>query len=317
MTEYSTGVAGIDTGKAWLDVALAAGVEVLHCANDAAGHTELAAWLHGHGVKRIGIEASGGYQRRVVAHLRAAGFAVQVFQPLQVRAYAQFHLQRAKNDRIDAGLIARCTAASAPAHAPPDPRYDALAEHLTLIEQIEEDIVRAKTRRETFLAPRHRQLLEVEVRRLKAWRTAEIKQLAHALRRDGDLARRLDLIESVPGIGPRTALALAIRMPELGALSREQAAALAGLAPFDDDSGTRRGARHIKGGRTRLRKNICAATLPAAFQWNPALVVFYKRLIAAGKPHKVALIACARKLLIYANTVLARGTPWQENHAAS
>jgi transposase len=117
---------------------------------------------------------------------------------------------------------------------------------------------------------------------------------------------------SIPGIGERTALALLIRMPELGRVSREQAAALAGLAPFDDDSGKHRGQRHIAGGRARLRRSLFAAALPAAFRWNKALVALYARLTANGKAHTAALIACARKLLIYANTVVQRGTPWTE-----
>jgi transposase len=120
---------------------------------------------------------------------------------------------------------------------------------------------------------------------------------------------------SIPGIGERTALALIIRMPELGCISREEAAALAGLAPFDDDSGKHRGQRHIAGGRGRLRRSLFAAALPAAFRWNKALIVLYARLVADGKAHKPALIACARKLLIYANTVVQRGTPWTEKVA--
>jgi transposase len=120
---------------------------------------------------------------------------------------------------------------------------------------------------------------------------------------------------SVPGIGERTALALIIRMPELGRLSREQAAALAGLAPFDDDSGKHKGQRRIAGGRARLRRSLFAAALPAAFRWNKALVALYQRLTARGKAHKAALTACARKLLVYANTVAQRGTPWVEKSA--
>src|SRR4051812_9691343 len=99
-------------------------------------------------------------------------------------------------------------------------------------------------------------------------------------------------------------------MPELGRITREQAAALAGLAPSDDDSGTQQAPRHIAGGRGRLRRSLYAAALPASFRWNPALMTYYKRLIAKGKPHKLALVACARRLLIYVNTVVERGTPW-------
>ena len=311
--EHNIGAAGIDTGKSTLDVALAGDLSQLQVDNDAAGHRGLASWLRDNGVERVGIEASGGYERTVVSHLRKEGFTVIMFQPIQVRAYATYRQQRAKNDRIDAALIAACTAAAATIKDAPDPRLEAFAEPLTLIEQIEEDIARCKTRLEAFRDPRHRDLLKAEIKRLKAWRAAEIKRMVAELRRHDDLARRLDLIESVPGIGLRTALALLVRMPELGTLAREQAAALAGLAPFDDDSGKRHGARRIAGGRTRLRKSLYAAALPAAFQWNPALINFYQRLIRDGKPHKVALVACARKLVIFANAVVARGTPWTKN----
>ncbi len=119
------------------------------------------------------------------------------------------------------------------------------------------------------------------------------------------------------GIGLRTAVAILVRMPEIGRVSREQAAAIAGLAPYDDDSGQRRGLRHIKGGRQRLRQSLYAATLPAAFYWNTQLKALYKRLIAAGKTHKLVLVACARKLLIFVNTVVARGTPWKSAPATT
>ena len=313
MSKHSIEVAGIDTGKSTLDVALAGAASELQVDNDPAGHRKLVSWLRGKRVERIGIEASGGYERTVVAYLRKQGLAVIVFQPIQVRAYATYRQQRAKNDSIDAALIATCAAAATNLKEAPDPRLQAFAEPLTLIEQIEEDIARVKTRLEAFRDRRHCALLEAEIKRLKTWRRDEIKRILAGLRRHGDLARRLELIQSVPGIGQRTALALLIRMPELGTLSREQAAALAGLAPFDDDSGKRHGARRIAGGRARLRKSLYAAALPAAFQWNPALVSLYQRLIKAGKPHKLALVACARKLLIFANTVVQRGTPWLIN----
>jgi transposase len=139
---------------------------------------------------------------------------------------------------------------------------------------------------------------------------SEIKTLATAIRQHRDLAERLDLIVSVDGVGLRTAVAILVRMPEIGRVTREHAASLAGLAPFDDDSADRIGARHIRDGRARLRASLYAAALPAAFRWNHRLMALYRRLTAAGKPHKVALIACARKLLIFANTVVERGTPW-------
>jgi transposase len=302
--------AGIDTGKRKLDAAVAGSSDVLCVGNDDVGHEALSAWLQQHAVERVGIEASGGYERAAVAHLRAAGFTVVVFQPAQVRAYATFQLRRAKNDTIDAALIAACTAAVTKVREAPDPRFEAFAEHLTLIEQIEEDIARFKTRREGFRSAELKADVGVDIDRLKRRRSIELQRLATALRKHPDLAQRLELMISVPGVGERTALALLVRMPELGRLSREEAAALAGLAPYDDDSGGRRGTRHIAGGRARLRKSLYAAALPAAFHWNPALVGFYQRLVKAGKPHTLALVACARKLLTFVNAVLARGTKW-------
>ena len=156
-----------------------------------------------------------------------------------------------------------------------------------------------------------------DMERLKTRRNKMIARLLFALRTHEDLARRLELVGSIDGIGPRTALAFIIRMPELGRMSREQAAALAGLAPFVHDSGDRKGERHIAGGRDRLRKSVYAAALPAAFRWNAQLKALYKRLTRAGKPHKLALVACARKLVIFANTVLARGTEWSPRPATT
>ena len=273
-------------------------------------------WLRRHKVKRIGIEASGGYELPVVTELRRKRFVVVVFQPAQVRAYAKFHLQPAKNDKIDAALIAACTAAIKKIHDARDPRLQPFAEHLTLIEQIGEDIKLYKNRVETCRDPRIQKLWKEEISRLAKRERAELKALVAAIRQHRDLTQRLDLIYSVSGAGMPTAVAILVRMPEIGTLSREQVAALAGLAPYDDDSGERSGARHIDGGRKRLRRALYTAALPASFFWNPHLIALYKRLKAAGKGHKSALIACARKLLIFVNTVVARGTPWQEQQPA-
>ncbi len=316
MSKHSMICAGIDTGKRKLDVALTPGSQHWQVENSAEGHGALSKWLRKHRVKRVGIEASGGYEQAVVSKLRRDGFVVIVFQPAQVRAYAQFHLQRAKNDKIDVALIADCTAATKTIHPPPDPRLAPLAGHLTLIEQLTEDIACLKTRRESCRDPRILRHWNAEIARLKALVRSELKQLVAAARQHRDLAERLDLIASIDGIGLPTALAILVRMPEIGRVSREQAAALAGLAPYDDDCGDHVGVRHIDGGRERLRKSLYNAALAAAFHWNAQLIAIYKRLIAAGKPHKVALIACARKLIIYANTVVQRGTPWAAKPAA-
>lgn len=315
MTQTNTTTAGIDTSKAKLDIAVHGRTERWQLANALAGWRMLAANLAKAGVTRVGIEATGGYERGVVEHLRAAGLIVLVLQPIQVKAFGRVHLRRAKNDALDAEMIAACTAAIGDPRIAPDPRLAEMAQNLTFLEQLEEDIARFKTRLEHIDEPGLRRLVNSDIVRLKARKAAQIRSLAKRLRSHSDLARRFDLVLSIPGIGERTALALIIRMPELGLISREEAAALAGLAPFDDDSGKHKGQRHIAGGRGRLRRSLFAAALPAAFRWNKALIALYARLIARGKVHNAALIACARKLLIYANTVVQRGTPWTEKAA--
>lgn len=311
MTDHTTPAAGIDVSKSWLDLAVHGRDERWRLPNDAAGHAALVAALARFGIARVGLEATGGYEAAAVAALREAGLEAIVFQPRQVRAYAAYRLRRAKTDRIDAGLIAACAAAHGPSRACPDGRLAALAWSLRLVEQIDDDVARLKTRQEACRDERVRARNRAEIARLKAERTGELKRLAAMLRAHPDLARRLDLVTSVPGLGLRTALTLLIRMPELGQLTREQAASLAGLAPFDQSSGRHTGQRRIAGGRTIVRTALYAAALPAAFRWNTALVSLYARLKARGAPHAKALTACARKLLTFANTVLARGTPWQ------
>ena len=310
MRKHITVCAGIDTGKYKLDVAIDGSLEQFQIDNTADGHAALSVWLKRHKVNRVGIEASGGYEQQVVVGLRRDGFVVVVFQPAQVRAYAGFLLQKAKNHKIDARLIAACTAAIKKIHAPPDDRLAPFAARMTLIEQLTDQVACYKCYREGCREPQIQQFWKAEIARLNKLLRAELKDLAAAIRQHRDLAERLDLIESVDGVGLKTAVAILVRMPEIGQVTREQAAALVGFAPYDDDSADYVGKRHIAGGRKRLPTSLYAAALPAAFHWNPQLKVLYKRLIAKGKPHKVALVACARKLLIYVNTDVERGTPW-------
>jgi len=302
--------AGIDIGKASLDVALVATGETIRLANSPAGRRELAGWLHHRQVARVGLEASGGYERPVCEALRAAGLEVALLQPRQVRAFATWRLQRAKNDRIDAALIAEVTANLKEVRSAPDPRLEAFAEHLRLIEQIEADLSRMKTRLEAYRNKRLVRLLKAEIARLEGKLKAELMLLGANIARHEDLARRLALIKSVEGVGHRTGLTLLILLPELGHLERGQIASLAGLAPYDRDSGSFNGLRRIKGGRPRARRALFAAAFPASFHWNPALKAMYQRLRERGKSHKQALVACARKLVIFVNTVVARGSEW-------
>jgi len=313
MAKPTTITAGIDTSKDKLDTAIHGQAGGLIVENMPAGWERLATWLRRAGVGRIGIEATGGYERGVMRYLQKAGFNVVLLQPLQVKAFARMRLRRAKSDRLDAALIADFTHTMDAANKmPPDARFDAMGELLTHIEQIEEDIVQRRTRLEHHRDVRIRKVIKDQIRSFTKQRLAEIRRLRAQILAHDDLKERYNLVLSIPAIGIRTALSLVVRMPELGRLSREEAAALAGLAPFDDNSGKHQGQKHIAGGRARLRRALYMAAFTGAFHWNPALQALYQRLTARGKGHKCAIIACARKLLIYANTVVARGTPWEK-----
>jgi transposase len=302
--------AGIDIGKASLDVALIPTGETTRFANNPAGRRALVGWLTRGGVERVGLEASGGYERPVCEILRKANFQVALLQPRQVRGFAHYKLKRAKNDRIDAALIAQVAASLPQVRQARDPRLEKFDEHLRLVEQLERDRARMKTRREAYRDKRLLRVIDAEIARVERKATAELALLSANIARHADLARRLALIKSVEGLGHRTAIALLILLPELGLADREQIASLAGLAPFDHDSGSYNGVRRIHGGRPRVRRALYAAALPASFQWNMACKAMYQRLRERGKTHKQALVACARKLLIFANTILARGSEW-------
>src|ERR1700681_3726204 len=232
MAKRTTICAGIDTGKRKLDVALDGSSEQLQIDNTPEGYKALLDWLRRHRAKRIGIEASGGYEQAVVVALRRRRFVVVVFQPAQVRAYAKFHLQRAKNDKIDAALIAACTAAVKTIHAPPDARLLPFAEHLTMIDQIGEDIARLKNRLETCRNPRFRQTWKEDIARLEKREKIELKVLVAAIREHRDLAERLDLVVRVDGVGLPTAGAVLVRLPEIGRISRSRPQRSQALLPM-------------------------------------------------------------------------------------
>ena len=241
MTKPTTICAGIDTGKRKLDAAIEGRREQLQVENTSEGHEALLAWLRQHRVKRIGIEASGGYEQPVVTELRRKRFVVVVFQPAQVRAYAKFHLQRAKNDKIDAALIAACTSAVRKIHAAPDPRLLPFAEQLTMIDQIGEDIARLKNRIESCHNVGIGQLWREDIARLEQREKAALKALVISIRKHPDLAKRLALINSVDGIGLPTAVAILVRLPEIGRLTREQAVRSPALRPMTTTAATRSG----------------------------------------------------------------------------
>ena len=214
MSQHSTLAAGIDVAKKTLELAVHGQTLRLTVANDAAGWQRLTTTLQEVRVSCVGLEATGGYERGIAAHLRRNGLEVRLLQPVQIKAFARLHLRRAKSDPLDAALIAACTAALEVPVGAHDARLEACADLLTFIEQIEEDLARCQTRLEHTMAPWLRHLIESDLARLRARLQAELHRLAAALRQFDDLAARLALVLSIPGIGERTAFAIVVRLPE-------------------------------------------------------------------------------------------------------
>lgn len=314
MTDNITVCVGIDVSKARLDIALYPGDAFISVSYDEAGLRALDEFVRRHKASRIGFEASGGYEWRLLAHLRGRGTAAARFQPGQIRHFAKSRLQKAKNDRIDARMIAAFTASVEALPALPDARFDDLNAELTYLEQIEEQTTRLKTMLASARLAEHKRLHQKDIAALAKRRQTRIALIARQASADAAIGRRLELLVSIKGIGLRTALALAIRLPELGSLSRQQVASLVGVAPFDDDSGARRGRRHTRGGRDRLRKSLYMSAFTAA-RCNPHLKACYQRLRANGKHHNCATIAIVRKLAILANAIVARATPWTPQYS--
>jgi transposase len=305
----NTKIAGIDVSKARLDVAAHGLDEVVQFTNTVAGFEELGRWLGLHEVVRVGLEATGGYERAVVGWLHAHGFEVVVHQPLEVRLFARLKRRRAKNDRIDAQLIAAATAQVDSVKAAADPLLTELAERMTAYEQASDQLARLKTCLEQVTLADLRASYEAQIQQAKAWKLERLADVVRHIQTRPDLTRRYELLKSLPGVSVVVAASLVIRMPELGALERGQAASLLGVAPFDRDSGPFRGQRHIAGGRTRPRRMVYLAALVAS-QRDPALKALADRLKANGRQPKVAIVAVMRKLIEAANLVLARQTPW-------
>ena len=306
------GVAGIDVSKARLDVAVHApagsGAE-LAVPNTAEGHATLAVWLGQHGVGRVGLEATGGYEQAVSLALERAGFVLVRHQPVEVRLFARLKRLRAKTDRIDARLIAAATAQIDAVKAAADPRLAELAQRLTAYEQAAGLVAQLRTHLEHISLPDLVATLQAQLASLRLHKRALARDLQRRVRSEPDLASRLDLLMSLPGVGPITAISLIVRMPELGAMERGQPAALVGVAPFARDSGRSTGQRFVTGGRARPRRMLYLAALTAK-RTDKSLAAFVQRLVKAGKPTKLAIVAVMRKLIEAANLVLKRQTPW-------
>jgi transposase len=305
--------AGIDVSKAWLDVALWPLKGELRVERNAAGYHQLVAWLSGHGVMRVGLEASGGYEIEVIDALQAKGFEVARFNAQRVRLFAKAKGRLAKNDRADARTIAQATAVLLD-EAPPQRRRDLepLVEHLTYRRRLRDWIVDCTNQLEHLKDKALRRKLTA---RRSAWQNelaAHDRKLASLVGEHDEWHGLEQRLRTVPGVGPVLAQTLLALLPELGRLSRRAIASLGGVAPFDDDSGRRVGERHIKGGRAVVREALYMAALVAR-RYNPAIAAFAKRL--AGKKPKVIIVACMRKLLVILNAMLRDGTDWQAKAA--
>ena len=313
--QSSTRVAGIDVGKRGLDTAVHGLEDEVRVKNELGGFSELIAWLRAREVGRVGMEATGGYERDVRAALEQAGFEVVVHQPLEIKRFAQLKRRRAKNDRLDAQLIAAATAQVEAVKAAQDPRLVELAERLTAYEQITDQAAELKTFLESVRLKDVATLVRRQIRSLETLKARLAADIQTRIKASSDLLERYRLLISLPGVGPIVAATLVIRMPELGAMTRGQAASLLGVAPFDRDSGQWKGMRFISGGRRRPRRMLYLAALQARRR-DPSLKAFAERLAARGKPPKLILVAIMRKLIEAANLILRRGQPWQSQQPA-
>ena len=307
--QSNTKIAGIDVGKRQLDVALHGHDDAMQAANAEAGISELVAWLKAREVGRVGLEATGGYERAVRSALEAAGFEVVVHQPIEVRLFARLKRRRAKNDRLDAQLIAAATAQVDTVRAAQDPRLVELAERLTGYEQAASQAAEMKTFLEQVSLKDMAAAFRVQIRTLERLKARLALQVLRVIKAHPDLLARFRLLISLPGVGPIVAATLVVRMPELGAMRRGQAASLIGVAPFDRDSGQYKGMRLIGGGRSRPRRMLYLAAL-AAKRCDPTLRAFAQQLLDRGKTPKIVVVAVMRKLIEAANLVLSRQQPW-------
>jgi len=300
---------GIDVAKERLDVAQRPSLEGWRVANDERGIAELVARLVQLKPALVVLEATGGMELPLVGALAAAGLPVVVINPRQAREFARATGRLAKTDAIDAQVLAQFAEAVRPQLRP---LPDAAAQELSAL----------MTRRRQLI-----EMLTAEKNRLRAAARAvrpDIQEHIHWLERrladlDGDLSQTIrssdiwrekdDLLQSAPGVGPVVSTTLLADLPELGTLNRKEIAALVGVAPLNRDSGTLRGRRTVWGGRSKVRAALYMATLVAT-QRNPVIRTFYQRLLSAGKPKKVALTACMRKLLTILNAILRSRTPW-------
>lgn len=302
---------GIDVSKDRLDVAIRPGGEIFAVERNAAGLDRLIERLQQVSPQLVALEATGGFETVAAASLAAAGLPVVVVNPAQIRSFAKAIGQRAKTDPIDAAVIAHFAEATKPRPRPlPDEATRLLAELVGRRRQIVE-MMAAEGQRERRLTDKRLRKSIARLRRVLDKELAELDSEIDSFVRGSPVWReKEDLLASVPGIGPIIARTLIAELPELGTLGRKQIAALVGLAPFTRQSGQWKGRSFIGGGRASVRTALFIGAL-VAMRHNPVMKAFFDRLIAAGKPKMVAIIAVARKLLTILNAIVRDKRPWQ------
>jgi transposase len=303
-------VAGIDIAKAHLDVALHPGSGTRRFPNDRPGHTALLRWLARVGAERVVFEATGPYHRLLAQRLAQANLPFALLNPRQVRRFAEATGRPAKTDRLDALLLARFGALLAPeCHPPRSETLAQLAELLAARRSLVKDRTATTNRAQTLTLDLLKRQAALRLRHIARQLAAIDAQARALIAADPQLARRLAILTSIPGLGEVTAIALIADMPELGTMAAKQAASLAGLAPVTRQSGTCQGKGFIRGGRAHLRQALYMPALVAA-RFNPDLRAKFGAMTAAGKPAKVALTAVMRRLITLANALLRDNRTW-------
>jgi transposase len=305
---------GIDVSKERLDVCSLPDGGTFSVANDRAGIDELIArLLEGVRPELVVLEATGKYERPAAVAVAAAGIAVAVVNPRQARDFAKAAGRLAKTDRIDAEVLARFAGAVGPRPSVlPDEEARVLQDILLRRRQLLEMMVAEKNRLQMASEAVARRIA-AHVRWLEKELSRVDRELDEAVRESETWRANEELLRSVPGVGPVLARTLLAELPELGTLPRRRLCALVGVAPFNRDSGTFRGKRQVWGGRAPVRAALYMGALVAT-RHNPLIREFYERLLAAGKPKKVALVACMRKLLSILNAVMRDRVPWHSAH---
>ncbi len=301
---------GIDVSKRWLEVGVYGEATSRKLGNDVDGLASLIAYAKLIQPELIVFEATGGYESRAVKALSEAGFGVCVVNPTRVRRFAEALGILAKTDKIDAQLIAHfASVVRPPVNSRQTPLEEQLAACVERRRQLLVELVAEKNRLSTCPScvregiEEHIAWLEEHIDRLEIEIQASISQKA-------EWRERAEIIDSVPGVGPVTATTLVAELPELGQLNRQKIAALVGVAPFNKDSGPKKGKRKIFGGRAGVRRTLYMAALSAT-QFNPVIRAFYASLLQRGKEKKVALTACMRKLLVIINALVRKGEVWR------